>query len=128
MEIGVIYNRNSFPIKKVHYDYTSMSCKKKMFIQYYVRQCCKIAKSTVRGGGVYIDDSFIVDIVSSLFRSQNLFTLLHTTYPDLCFPLSDNESCGMTIPSACTKYYLPDLCEAYFGYSNGYMFFLSHSI
>jgi hypothetical protein len=114
MEIAVIYNRHSFPIKKVHYDYTSMSCKKKMFIQ-YVSQCCKIlvAMSTVRGRGVYINDSFIVDIVSSLFHSQNLFTLLHTTYPDLCFPLSDNESSGMILH---TKYYLPDLCEAYFGY------------
>lgn len=60
------------PLQKVHYDYTSMSCKKKMFIQYYVSQCCKIliAMSTVRGEGVYIDDSFIVDIVSSLFRHK----------------------------------------------------------
>lgn len=78
----VICNRHS-PLKEVHNEYTSLSCKKKMFIQNYVNQCCKIAMSTVNGEGVYIDDSFIVDIVSYLFRSQNLVTLLDTTHSDM---------------------------------------------
>lgn len=38
-----------------------------MFIQYYISQCCKIAMSTVNRGGVYIDDSFTVDIESFFF-------------------------------------------------------------
>jgi hypothetical protein len=74
----VIYKTHSSQFqstKKVNYNYFSLtSYMKKMFIQYYIHHCWKIATSTVNGGNVYTGNNYSSHCFLFL-QSQHLVTL-----------------------------------------------------